>query len=68
MGTWTLEVARMGVYMFFPVALFYVFNQPQWFEEYIVKNKKELFSSVNLENSKVCDPILQDCNQATGNQ
>ncbi|KAL1470693.1 hypothetical protein MTO96_024109 [Rhipicephalus appendiculatus] len=43
MGNWQLEVWKMAVYMTFPVALFYVFNQPQLFEEWVVKKKRECF-------------------------
>ncbi|XP_056645936.1 protein PET100 homolog, mitochondrial [Diorhabda carinulata] len=43
MGTWTLEVAKMALYVTFPVALFHYFNQPQYFEEWVVNTKRELF-------------------------
>lgn len=43
MGNWQLEVFKMSIYMAFPVALFYVFNQPQLFEEWVVKKKRECF-------------------------
>jgi len=33
MGNWQLEVFRMGVYIFFPVATFYAYHQVDWFEE-----------------------------------
>lgn len=43
MGGWKLEVVRMAVYMIFPVTLFHYFNQPQYYEEYVAKVKKELY-------------------------
>ncbi|KAH8413863.1 hypothetical protein KR222_010509 [Zaprionus bogoriensis] len=43
MGTWVLEVAKMGMYMSFPVALFHIFNQPEYFEEWVTKKKRELY-------------------------
>ncbi|XP_072402322.1 protein PET100 homolog, mitochondrial [Diabrotica undecimpunctata] len=43
MGTWTLEVAKMALYIVFPVALFHYFNQPQYFEDWVVEKKRELF-------------------------
>lgn len=43
MGGWKLEVGKMALYMTFPVALFHYFNQPQYFEEWVTKKKRELF-------------------------
>ncbi|KAH6935232.1 hypothetical protein HPB50_004801 [Hyalomma asiaticum] len=47
MGNWQLEVWKMAMYVTFPVALFYVFNQPQLFEEWVVKKKRECFPPAN---------------------
>lgn len=35
MGNWQLEVAKMAIYITFPVAMFHYFNQPENFEETI---------------------------------
>jgi len=43
MGTWKLEVAKMALYMAFPVSLFYIFNQPQLFEDWTVKMRRQLY-------------------------
>jgi len=43
MGGWKLEVFKMGIYMVFPVATFYYFNQPHLYEEWLVKKKMEVF-------------------------
>ena len=43
MGGWKLEVGRMAMYMFFPVGMFYCFNQPQYFEDWVVKMRRELY-------------------------
>lgn len=43
MGNWKLEAFKMMVYMAFPVGLFHYFNQPQYFEESLVKMKREMF-------------------------
>lgn len=47
MGTWVLEVARMAMYMSFPVACFYYFNQPEYFEEWVTKVRRELYPPEN---------------------
>lgn len=33
----------MALYITFPVALFHYFNQPQYFEEWVTKTKRELY-------------------------
>lgn len=43
MGGWKLEVFKMSVYMTFPVALFYYFNQPQFFEGWMIEKRNQLF-------------------------
>lgn len=43
MGTWKLEIVKMGMYITFPVGLFYYFNQPKYFEEWVIKTKQELY-------------------------
>lgn len=43
MATWRLEVARMALYIIFPVAVFHYFNQPQIFEKEIIDLKRELY-------------------------
>jgi len=34
---------RMGLYMFFPVTIFYLFHQPQWFEESTIELRRKLY-------------------------
>lgn len=43
MGGWKLEVAKMALYMAFPVGLFHYFNQPQLFENWVIKTKREIY-------------------------
>lgn len=33
----------MAIYMAFPVGIFHYFNQPQYFEESLVKMKREMY-------------------------
>ncbi|XP_050441525.1 protein PET100 homolog, mitochondrial [Adelges cooleyi] len=43
MGKWQLEVARMVIYMAFPVVLFHYFNLPENYEEKVIRFKRENF-------------------------
>uniref|UniRef100_A0A1L8E083 Protein pet100 log mitochondrial n=1 Tax=Nyssomyia neivai TaxID=330878 RepID=A0A1L8E083_9DIPT len=43
MGGWHLEIAKMALYITFPVALFHYFNQPQYFEKWVTDMKRELY-------------------------
>lgn len=38
-----IELFRIGVYIFFPVAVFYYFNNPDFFDEYVLKKQKALY-------------------------
>ena len=38
-----IELFRIGVYIFFPVAVFYYFNNPEFFDEYVLKTQKALY-------------------------
>lgn len=43
MGGWVLEIAKMGLYLSFPVAAFHVFNAPEYFEKYVIEKKREMY-------------------------
>lgn len=53
MGGWRLEVGKMALYMSFPVAMFYIFNQPKYFEDWTVKMRRELYPPVDKMHGKV---------------
>lgn len=38
-----IEIFRMMLYLSFPVTMFWISNQAEYFEEYIVKRKRETF-------------------------
>ncbi|XP_013880455.1 protein PET100 homolog, mitochondrial [Austrofundulus limnaeus] len=38
-----IEIFRMILYLSFPVAMFWISNQAEYFEEYVVKRKREIF-------------------------
>ncbi|XP_028131519.1 protein PET100 homolog, mitochondrial-like [Diabrotica virgifera virgifera] len=52
MGNWQLEVGRMALYIAFPVVMFTYFNQPQYFEDWVIKTKREMYHSKSTEDPK----------------
>ncbi|XP_078387562.1 protein PET100 homolog, mitochondrial [Cetorhinus maximus] len=43
MGGVKLEIFRMLLYLSFPVTVFWISNQAEYFEEYVVKRKREIY-------------------------
>lgn len=60
MGNWTLEIFKMGMYMTFPVAMFHIFNQPAYFEEWVTKKKRELYPPENLGHREAIQQAIRD--------
>ncbi|XP_041970623.1 protein PET100 homolog, mitochondrial [Aricia agestis] len=60
MGNWKLEVARMAMYTIFPVGLFFVFNQPEYFEEWVTNKKREIFPPENKQHREDINKLIQD--------
>ncbi|KAL4663417.1 hypothetical protein H8957_013713 [Semnopithecus entellus] len=44
-----LEIFRMIIYLTFPVAMFWVSNQAEWFEDHIIQRKRELWPPEKLQ-------------------
>lgn len=57
MGGWLLEVGKMVLYMSFPVGMFHYFNQPEYFEKWVTKTRRELYPPESGESRK----LIQDC-------
>jgi protein PET100 len=43
MGNWPLEVFKLGLYVTFPVGMFYFYNQASFFEDWVIRMKRELY-------------------------
>ena len=59
MGNWYLEAAKMGLYMVFPVALFYYFNQAEYFEEWMIQMRREMYPPEAKMNRKEFEAAIQ---------
>ena len=57
MGGWQLEAMKMGLYMVFPVGLFYYFNQADQFEDWMIQIKREMYPPDKLTHRKE----FEDC-------
>lgn len=43
MGNWQLEVFKMGLYIAFPVSMFYVFNHPPLYESLMMGAREAMY-------------------------
>ncbi|CAI9736055.1 protein PET100 homolog, mitochondrial [Octopus vulgaris] len=59
MGGWKLEIFKMAVYMSFPVGLFYYFNQPAFFENWMMTKRKILFPQETVDDRKSFESLKQ---------
>lgn len=60
MGGWLLEVARMAMYMAFPVLCFHFFNQPEYFENWVTATRRELFPPENKTGREEMQKAIKD--------
>ncbi|XP_004931104.1 protein PET100 homolog, mitochondrial [Bombyx mandarina] len=60
MGNWKLEVGRMAMYTSFPVGLFFFFNQPKYFEEWVTNTKRQIFPPENQHDREAIQKLIQD--------
>jgi len=64
MGTWKLEAFKMFIYMAFPVGVFYYFNQPKYFEEWLVKIKREVYPHENQNHKQELEDFIKEYREA----
>lgn len=50
----------MAMYTAFPVALFFVFNQPKYFEEWVTNTKRQIFPPENEQDRKDIEKLIRD--------
>lgn len=59
---WQFEIAKMFMYVSFPVGIFHYFNQPNNFEEWVIKTKKEYFPAQSKQMFEQVDKFIYDYN------
>lgn len=50
MGGWQLEVYKMTGYVALPIICFYLFNKPEYFKDFLLRNKRFYFSNEDPES------------------
>lgn len=50
----------MAMYTTFPVILFFVFNQPKYFEEWVTNTKRQIFPPENKQDREDIQKLIQD--------
>jgi len=51
MGNWQLEIFKLTLWVTFPVAMFYTYNQAQFFEDWVIKMKREMYPPESLTHN-----------------
>lgn len=62
MGGWVLEVAKMALYLSFPVAAFHIFNTPEYFEKYVIEKKREMYPHEDQLYREEISMLFRDMN------
>ncbi|XP_014477384.1 PREDICTED: protein PET100 homolog, mitochondrial [Dinoponera quadriceps] len=59
---WKFEIFKMFMYISFPVGIFHYFNQPENFEEMVIKAKKEYFPPQSRQKFEEMDKFIYNYN------
>lgn len=59
MGGWKLEIGKMAMYVSFPVILFYFFNQPKYFEDWVVRMRRELYPPLDKMHKQEIEECIR---------
>lgn len=65
MGGWVLEVARMALYLTFPVATFHYFARPEYFEKYVIETKRQIYPPEDETLRDEVHSLLRDMRNGT---
>lgn len=60
MGGWQLEASKMALYMVFPVGLFYYFNQAEYFEDWMINLRREMYPAERKVNKKAFEDTIRE--------
>jgi len=59
---WVLEVAKMFLYISFPVGIFHYVNQPAYFEKWVIKAKEEYYPPESRQTNQQMENFIQEFN------
>lgn len=62
MGGWKLEVFKISLYMTFPVAAFWVFHQPKFYEKWMIQSHRVLYGHRNPTKVLELDNAIRQAN------
>ncbi|XP_005533598.1 protein PET100 homolog, mitochondrial [Poecile atricapillus] len=63
-----LEILRMLVYLSFPVGVFWVSNQAEFFQRHVIDRKREIFPPDNPEQRRAMAELKQRLRERKGTQ
>ncbi|XP_031950569.1 protein PET100 homolog, mitochondrial [Corvus moneduloides] len=63
-----LEILRMVVYLSFPVGVFWVSNQAEFFQRHVIDRKREIFPPDNPERRRAMAELKQRLREGKGTQ
>jgi len=61
---WQLEIAKMALYMSFPVGCFHYFNQPEYFEKWVIQKKQDLYPKLTNEDKARFEELKQELQES----
>ncbi|CAL1677249.1 unnamed protein product [Lasius platythorax] len=59
---WILEIAKMSLYISFPVGIFHYVNQPAYFDKWVIKAKEEYYPSESRKAHEEMENFIRDFN------
>jgi len=60
MGNWQLEIFKLSLWVTFPVGMFYVYNQAQFFEDWVIKMKREMYPPEALSHRAELQAFIKE--------